>query len=122
MKIVDKINTNVKEGKTFFSFEYFPPRTEEVAAPLVDYCNKSFVPTRQLTAVHTLQGVENLFERLDRMVSYGPTFCDITWGAGGSTADVTLGIATKMQNLVRTGELCSLQERQQRQQQHCSAP
>jgi methylenetetrahydrofolate reductase (NADPH) len=47
------------------------------------------------------QGVENLFERLDRMVAYGPTFCDITWGAGGSTADVTLGIATKMQNLVR---------------------
>jgi 5,10-methylenetetrahydrofolate reductase len=35
------------------------------------------------------------------MVAYGPTFCDITWGAGGSTADVTLGIATKMQNLVR---------------------
>ncbi|WIA22217.1 hypothetical protein OEZ85_004547 [Tetradesmus obliquus] len=73
MKIVDKINANIKEGKTFFSFEYFPPRTEE--------------------------GVENLFERLDRMVAYGPTFCDITWGAGGSTADVTLGIATKMQNL-----------------------
>lgn len=46
------------------------------------------------------QGVENLFERLDRMVAYGPTFCDITWGAGGSTAEVTLGIATKMQNLV----------------------
>eukprot|EP00882_Tetradesmus_deserticola_P021502 GHRQ01023275.1.p2 GENE.GHRQ01023275.1~~GHRQ01023275.1.p2 ORF type:complete len:259 (+),score=110.45 GHRQ01023275.1:82-777(+) len=73
MKIVDKINANIQEGKTFFSFEYFPPRTEE--------------------------GVENLFERLDRMVAYGPTFCDITWGAGGSTADVTLGIATKMQNL-----------------------
>jgi methylenetetrahydrofolate reductase (NADPH) len=34
------------------------------------------------------------------MVAYGPTFCDITWGAGGSTAEVTLGIATKMQNLV----------------------
>lgn len=30
MKIVDKINANIKEGKTFFSFEYFPPRTEEV--------------------------------------------------------------------------------------------
>jgi hypothetical protein len=36
------------------------------------------------------------------MVAYGPTFCDITWGAGGSTAEVTLGIATKMQNLVRS--------------------
>lgn len=61
--------------------------------------------TFEFTAVHALQGVENLFERLDRMVSYGPTFCDITWGAGGSTADVTLGIATKMQNLVRSEQV-----------------
>jgi 5,10-methylenetetrahydrofolate reductase len=45
--------------------------------------------------------VENLFERLDRMAAYNPMFCDITWGAGGSTADVTLDIATKMQNMVR---------------------
>ena len=27
-----------------------------------------------------------------------PLFCDITWGAGGSTADLTLDIAAKMQN------------------------
>ncbi len=47
-----------------------------------------------------VQGVANLFERLHRMASYGPTFCDITWGAGGTTADVTLDIATKMQNMV----------------------
>jgi len=74
MKIVDKINKSIADGKTFFSFEFFPPRTEE--------------------------GVENLFERQDRMASYGPLFCDITWGAGGSTADVTLDIATKMQNMI----------------------
>ena len=30
MKIVDKINASVAAGKTFFSFEFFPPRTEEV--------------------------------------------------------------------------------------------
>ncbi|GLC56702.1 hypothetical protein PLESTB_001136600 [Pleodorina starrii] len=74
MKIIDKINQKLKEGQTFFSFEFFPPRTEE--------------------------GVENLFERLDRMVTHAPIFCDITWGAGGSTADVTLDIATRMQNQV----------------------
>ena len=34
------------------------------------------------------------------MASYGPTFCDITWGAGGTTADLTLDIAAKMQNMV----------------------
>lgn len=25
MKIIDKINQNIKDGKTFFSFEFFPP-------------------------------------------------------------------------------------------------
>jgi len=30
MKVADKINARVAEGKPFFSFEFFPPRTEEV--------------------------------------------------------------------------------------------
>ena len=47
-----------------------------------------------------MQGVENLFDRQDRMAALSPTFCDITWGAGGSTADLTMKIATKMQNTV----------------------
>jgi methylenetetrahydrofolate reductase (NADPH) len=34
------------------------------------------------------------------MASLGPLFCDITWGAGGSTADLTIDIANKMQNMV----------------------
>lgn len=49
---------------------------------------------------HPSQGLENLFERQERMVAYGPVFCDITWGAGGTTADVTLDIATRMQTQV----------------------
>jgi len=44
--------------------------------------------------------VENLFIRQDRMAGLNPTFCDITWGAGGTTADLTMQIATKMQNTV----------------------
>ena len=48
------------------------------------------------------QGVANLYDRQERMAGYGPTFCDITWGAGGSTADLTLDIAAKMQNVVRS--------------------
>lgn len=71
-KIIDVMNKYMEEGKPFFSFEFFPPKTPD--------------------------GVDNLFERMDRMVSYGPTFCDITWGAGGSTADLTLDIADRMQN------------------------
>ncbi|CAN4114921.1 unnamed protein product [Withania somnifera] len=34
------------------------------------------------------------------MVTHNPSFCDITWGAGGSTADLTLEIAKRMQNMV----------------------
>jgi methylenetetrahydrofolate reductase (NADPH) len=72
MKIIDKINKKIAAGETFYSFEYFPPKTDE--------------------------GVKNLFDRQVRMAELGPTFCDITWGAGGSTADLTLTIATDMQN------------------------
>ncbi len=48
--------------------------------------------------------MENLFDRADRLASYGPMFCDITWGAGGSTADLTLEIAGKLQNMVSGGQ------------------
>ena len=40
---------------------------------------------------------------LPPQVELGPTFCDITWGAGGSTADLTLDIASRMQNEARGG-------------------
>lgn len=73
--MIEKIQEAAADGRTVFSFEYFPPKTEE--------------------------GLDNLFERMDRMVAHGPNFCDITWGAGGSTADLTLEIANRMQNMVR---------------------
>ena len=74
-KIIDKLNGKIAEGKSFFSFEYFPPKTDE--------------------------GVHNLKERQMRMAALGPCFCDITWGAGGSTAEVTLDVARSMQQEVR---------------------
>ncbi|XP_077239202.1 putative methylenetetrahydrofolate reductase (NADH) [Tasmannia lanceolata] len=75
MKVIEKIRAASElEGKVVFSFEFFPPKTED--------------------------GVDNLFERMDRMVSHNPSFCDITWGAGGSTADLTLDISNKMQNMI----------------------
>ena len=37
---------------------------------------------------------------MKKMVSYGPQFCDITWGAGGSTADLTQDIAIRMKKEV----------------------
>ena len=75
MKVIEKIQKAAKdENKVVFSFEFFPPKTED--------------------------GVDNLFERMERMVVHNPNFCDITWGAGGSTADLTLEIANRMQNMV----------------------
>ncbi|MED6221279.1 Methylenetetrahydrofolate reductase 1 [Stylosanthes scabra] len=76
MKVIEKIRAAAAADpdRVVFSFEFFPPKTED--------------------------GVDNLFERMDRMVAHNPSFCDITWGAGGSTADLTLEIANKMQNVV----------------------
>jgi methylenetetrahydrofolate reductase (NADPH) len=74
MKIIDKINAAVAEDKIFYSFEYFPPKTEA--------------------------GVENLYSRIERMAQINPSFIDITWGAGGSTAAMTIEIGTTAQNMV----------------------
>eukprot|EP01114_Cavostelium_apophysatum_P016958 TRINITY_DN492_c0_g1_i1.p1 TRINITY_DN492_c0_g1~~TRINITY_DN492_c0_g1_i1.p1 ORF type:complete len:583 (-),score=137.66 TRINITY_DN492_c0_g1_i1:23-1771(-) len=74
MKVIDIINQNAAQKKTFFSFEYFPPKTEK--------------------------GVENLYERLDRMSELNPAWIDVTWGAGGSTSDLTLEICANAQKLV----------------------
>ncbi|CAA0818437.1 Methylenetetrahydrofolate reductase 2 [Striga hermonthica] len=77
MKVIEKIREAAaadNDGRVVFSFEFFPPKTED--------------------------GVDNLFDRMERMAAHSPTFCDITWGAGGSTADLTLEIANRMQNMV----------------------
>ncbi|GMK55498.1 hypothetical protein CspeluHIS016_0205540 [Cutaneotrichosporon spelunceum] len=63
MKITDKLLAAEREGRPFWSFEYFPPRTA--------------------------QGLQNLFDRIERMRNLGPEFIDITWGAGGKNADLT---------------------------------
>lgn len=70
MKIIDKIRS-YDNGKPFFSFEYFPPKTEP--------------------------GLQNLYARLDRMAAWEPLFVDMTWGAGGSTCEQTMGLALNTQ-------------------------
>ena len=71
--------------------------TTAARAPRVPFIR--FTPARADSGCRpSPQGVENLFRRMDRMVAAGPVFCDITWGAGGTTADVTLDIADRMQN------------------------
>ncbi|KAL4065907.1 methylenetetrahydrofolate reductase-domain-containing protein [Scleroderma citrinum] len=63
MKISKKIEQAQKEGKIWWSFEYFPPRTA--------------------------QGLQNLLDRIERMRALGPEFIDITWNAGGRTSELT---------------------------------
>lgn len=41
--------------------------------------------------------MDNLHARIDRMAKLEPLFCDITWGARGTTAGLTLDIAGNIQ-------------------------
>lgn len=62
MKIVDAIRSR---DEPFISVEFYPPRTEE--------------------------GLKNLKERMLRMQrDFNPLFADFTWGAGGTTSELTL--------------------------------
>ncbi|KAI9834308.1 MAG: hypothetical protein M1826_004234 [Phylliscum demangeonii] len=63
MHISQKLEAAEREGRTMFSFEFFPPKTP--------------------------QGVQNLYERIHRMHDLGPAFIDITWGAGGGRSHLT---------------------------------
>ncbi|ERS97784.1 methylenetetrahydrofolate reductase [Sporothrix schenckii ATCC 58251] len=71
MHIRDMIVEAEKDGLPSFSFEYFPPKTA--------------------------QGVQNLYERMERMHLFGPKFIDITWGAGGHVAELTAEMVTQAQ-------------------------
>ncbi|KAF8202173.1 methylenetetrahydrofolate reductase-domain-containing protein [Pholiota molesta] len=74
MKITQKIDKSSKEGKIWWSFEYFPPRTA--------------------------QGLQNLLDRIERMRALGPEFIDITWNAGGRTSDLTSEMVKTCQGLI----------------------
>ena len=59
-------------SRWYYSFEFFPPKTEA--------------------------GLDNLLTRIDRMTSrLDPLFIDVTWGAGGSTQARTLAVASHAQ-------------------------
>jgi hypothetical protein len=53
MKISDKIQEKMKNNENWYSFEYFPPKTEG--------------------------GIENLLERIERMALSNPLWVDMTW-------------------------------------------
>ncbi|KAI0150330.1 methylenetetrahydrofolate reductase 1 [Xylariaceae sp. FL1272] len=63
-----------RTGQPSFSFEYFPPKTA--------------------------QGVQNLYDRMERMYDFGPKFIDITWGAGGRIAELTCDMVLQAQTFL----------------------
>jgi methylenetetrahydrofolate reductase (NADPH) len=67
-KITDLLDAHAGPGPPF-AFEFYPPRTQD--------------------------GVEKLYERLERMAKSKPLYVDFTWGAGGSTSDLTLELAVQ---------------------------
>jgi len=69
-KKISDLVASTKPG--WFSFEYFPPKSEE--------------------------GVKNLRKRIAKMAKLGPLFTDFTWGAGGSTSDLTLTLTSAAKN------------------------
>ena len=73
-KICDLIAAKAAQGEDWVSYEYYPPRTEE--------------------------GVRNLESRFERMAKAAkPLFCDMTWGAGGSTSKLTLDLTFKLKKV-----------------------
>lgn len=74
MKLIRDIHAARKPGsKPVISFEFFPPKTEE--------------------------GEKSLFEKtVPALLKLNPHYCSVTYGAGGSTREKTLGIAQRMQD------------------------
>lgn len=65
-----KIRNRLNPSRPCFSFEFFPPKTDE--------------------------GERNLFSALEAMRHLDPAFVSVTWGAGGSTRDKTIDIVSRI--------------------------
>ena len=61
--------------------EYLAQESEESKQPLIAF---EYYPPR------TKEAVQGLYERFTRMEKQKPLYADVTWGAGGSTSDLTL--------------------------------
>ena len=59
MKVADILRFARERGEPVFSFEFFPPKTDE--------------------------GVRQLFATVEALRPLGPAFVSVTYGAGGST-------------------------------------
>ena len=65
-----RIAERLKRREPVFSFEFFPPKTPEA--------------------------VERLYDTARRLKALQPTFVSVTYGAGGSTRQMTVDLVTRM--------------------------
>lgn len=71
MKVIDKLNDCFKKRQKCFSFEYYPPKTEE--------------------------GLEKFYPRIMRMSELRPCFIDVTWGTGDPTSLRSIDVSQRIQ-------------------------
>src|SRR5918999_209572 len=69
-----RIDEILEEQRPVFSFEFFPPKTEE--------------------------GERNLWSALEDLKREEPAFVSVTYGAGGSTRDRTIGIVKRIKSQI----------------------
>ncbi len=74
MKITDLLRFARERGEPVFSFEFFPPKTE--------------------------QGVASLFQAVEALRPLAPAYVCVTYGAGGSTRARTLELVKRLRNEV----------------------
>ncbi|MGH2905628.1 MAG: methylenetetrahydrofolate reductase [NAD(P)H] [Solirubrobacterales bacterium] len=67
-----RIDQLIKQRQPAFSFEFFPPKTDE--------------------------GMTNLYETASKLRELDPAFVSVTYGAGGSTRDRTIAIVGRIKN------------------------
>src|SRR5256885_8681478 len=65
-----RIDEILDDRRPCFSFEFFPPKTEE--------------------------GMENLFRAASELKRDDPAFVSVTYGAGGSTRDLTIEVTKRI--------------------------
>lgn len=99
VKIIDLIKERENRGDTFIAFEYFPPRTEEGAKNLTRRF-KRMAAQGAYQQLHMEPFLYIFYAESLRLLSARaePLYGDVTWGAGGTTADLTLDLCIKMKN------------------------
>ena len=70
VKVTDMLRFARERGEPIFSFEFFPPKTDD--------------------------GVRQLFETVEALRPLGPAFVSVTYGAGGSTRQRTVELVTRL--------------------------